>query len=154
MIDQSGTIDNNSRLQWLGAVVLIAALPMVFVIPETLSPTAWLITSALWAVHMLTRVGLERLSARLSPTLAMGISGIGMMLRVWSAAIVIFVIGADTAAGVTIGFGRADLAVSVLLLFAVAFTVDVIARTVIGFQNHSNSAAVSHPHSLPEENQL
>lgn len=152
MTEQPTDTGHRTLLPLLGGLVLLAALPIVLVVPETLSVTAWLITAALWTMHMLIRLGLERLSTALPPTMALGVAGIGMMLRVWTAAIAIFVIGADTAAGVTIGFNRPDLAVSVLILFAAAFTVDVVVRALTEARRHSGPASMTRTASLPKEN--
>lgn len=140
-------------LPLLGGFVLLVALPLVFIAPAVVSLTAWLITSVLWGTHMLMHALLVGLGARLAPVLATGLAGIGMMVRIWITMTVIFVIGVDTVAGVSVGFARPDLAVTVLLLFTAAFTVDVVVRTISEFQRHSRSAAAQRRGTPAQEDQ-
>lgn len=113
----------------VGGIAALLLLPLA--LTGMLPVAAWAIAFAMWVLNRMGHALVIGMVNGLPKTMAVGAAGLGMMLRVWTIAIVLFFVGADMNAGGThIGMGREDLAVPAMLLFMLIFTFDVAARAL------------------------
>lgn len=110
-----------------GGIVALVLLPVALAAGAPLA--AWALAFVMWLLNRIGHSLVGRMIDGLPKTMAVGAAGFGMMLRVWTIALVLFFVGADMHAGsMTVGFGKKDVAIAAMLLFMVVFTFDVGAR--------------------------
>lgn len=127
------TLPDTPLYRWVlpntGGIVAIALLPLALAAGAPFA--AWLVAFAMWLLNRLGHALVLRLIDGLPKTMAVGAAGFGMMLRVWTIALVLFFVGADLNVGsMRLGAGQRDVAVAAMLLFMLVFTFDVGVRAL------------------------
>jgi hypothetical protein len=104
----------------IGIIVAVLTLPIVLLVGGPLN--GWVLGVVLWAANWSIQLLTAKLVVNVSPTAAVGLSGVSFISRAWLVAIVLFVIALnyDEQIGLTAG-----------AVFLVAFTCDLIGRTIL-----------------------
>jgi hypothetical protein len=104
----------------IGIIVAVLTLPIVLLAGGPLN--GWVLGVVLWAANWSVQLLTAKLVVNVSPTAAVGLSGVSFISRAWLVAIVLFVIALnyDEQIGLTAG-----------AVFLVAFTCDLIGRTIL-----------------------
>jgi hypothetical protein len=104
----------------IGIIVAVLTLPVVLMVGGPLN--GWVLGVVLWAANWSLQLLTGKLVLNVSPTAAVGLSGVSFISRAWLVAIVLFVIALnyDEQIGLTAG-----------AVFLVAFTCDLVGRTVL-----------------------
>jgi hypothetical protein len=104
----------------IGIIVAVLTLPIVLLVGGPLN--GWVLGVVLWAANWSIQLLTAKLVVNVSPTAAVGLSGVSFISRAWLIAIVLFVIALnyDEQIGLTAG-----------AVFLVAFTCDLIGRTIL-----------------------
>lgn len=107
-------------LSGIGLIVAVLSLPVVLLVGGPLN--GWVLGVVLWTANWSLQLLTGKLVMDISPTAAVGLSGISFITRAWLVAIVLFVIALnyDEQIGLTAG-----------AVFLVAFTCDLVGRTAL-----------------------
>lgn len=114
----------------LGFAVGLLALPFALLFGGTVP--GWFLGMVLFAAYWASGIALTRLALNLPPMHAVGVAGLSFIIRVW----VVF--------GVLLGVALKDsvLGVTAMLVFAAAFTFDLLGRTVLfSLRNRARQSA-------------
>ena len=103
----------------LGFAVGVLALPFALLFGGTAA--GWLLGLLIFAAYWASGIALSRVALNLPPMHAVGVAGLSFIIRVW----VVF--------GVLLGVALKDstLGVTAMLVFAAAFTFDLLGRIVL-----------------------
>ena len=107
-------------LSAIGLIVAVLSLPVVLLMGGPLN--GWVLGVALWVANWSVQLLTGKLVLNVSPTAAVGLSGVSFISRAWLVAIILFVIALnyDEQIGLTAG-----------AVFLVAFTCDLAGRTTL-----------------------
>jgi hypothetical protein len=107
-------------LSAIGLIAAVLSLPVVLLVGGPLN--GWVLGVVLWAANWSVQLLTGRLVGNVSPTAAVGLSGVSFISRAWLVAIILFVIALnyDEEIGLTAG-----------AVFLVAFTCDLAGRTAL-----------------------
>ena len=107
-------------LSAIGLIVAVLSLPVVLLMGGPLN--GWVLGVALWVANWSVQLLTGKLVLNISPTAAVGLSGVSFISRAWLVAIILFVIALnyDEQIGLTAG-----------AVFLVAFTCDLAGRTTL-----------------------
>lgn len=104
----------------LGTVVALVALPVVLVAQ---GPAAgWMLGFGLWLANWFATLATSKFSLTASPTTAVGVTGISLMARAWTVAIVLFLVAIRVSEGI---------ALTAAFVFLAAFTFDLAGRALL-----------------------
>jgi hypothetical protein len=104
----------------LGVVVGFLALPVVLLMG---GPAAgWALGFGLWLANWGAQLGMAKLSLGMTPTMAVGLSGISFIARAWLVTIILFI--------VALRFSHSAGLVAAAVFLA-CFTFDLMGRTVL-----------------------
>jgi hypothetical protein len=104
----------------LGLIVAVLALPIVLLAG---GPAAgWALGAGLWLLNWLGQLFMAKVALRMSPTTAVGLSGISFISRAWIVAIILFIVALRFSQ--TVGLTAAGV-------FLAAFTFDLMGRTML-----------------------
>lgn len=103
----------------LGLVVALLTLPFVLVAGGPLN--GWVLGVVLFAAYWIGGIVIGKFTLGMSPTHAVGVAGIAFVARVW------IVFGTL----LLVAFRAREVGVTAMLVFAVAFTFDMIGRVVL-----------------------
>jgi hypothetical protein len=103
----------------LGLTVGVLALPIALLFGGTAA--GWLLGMVLFAAYWASGIALSRVALNLPPMHAVGVAGLSFIIRVW----VVF--------GLLLGVAlkNSTLGVTAMLVFAAAFTFDLLGRLVL-----------------------
>jgi hypothetical protein len=104
----------------IGLIVAVLTLPVVLLAGGPLN--GWVLGVVLWTANWSLQLLTGKLALNVSPTAAVGLSGVSFITRAWLVAIILFVIALnyDEQIGLTAG-----------CVFLVAFTCDLVGRTLL-----------------------
>jgi hypothetical protein len=107
-------------LSAIGLIAAVLSLPVVLLVGGPLN--GWVLGVVLWAANWSVQLLTGKLVLNVSPTAAVGLSGVSFISRAWLVAIILFVIALnyDEEIGLTAG-----------AVFLVAFTCDLAGRTAL-----------------------
>lgn len=123
-----------------GGILALVLLPIC--LASGISVWSWLIVFCVWAMNRIAHSLIMGMVDGLPQALAVGAAGFGMILRVWTIALVLFFVGANLDVGTTsIGLGRRDIAVPAMLLFMVVLGADLMVRMIAELHRYKAGAA-------------
>ena len=104
----------------LGLIVAVLALPVVLLLG---GPAAgWALGAGLWLLNWGGQLLMARMAVNMSPTAAVGLSGVSFIARAWIVAIILFIVALRFSQ--TVGLTAAGV-------FLAAFTFDLMGRTML-----------------------
>jgi hypothetical protein len=104
----------------LGFLVALACLPAVLLLDAPFN--GWILGFVLFAAYWAGGIVIGKATQGLSPTHAVGVAGIAFIARVWVVFGVLLVVSLKVSR---------DAGVTAMLVFAAAFTFDMLGRTVL-----------------------
>jgi hypothetical protein len=121
--DRPAAPERPSRAHWVLAMRHLAWVVLILALPIFLwagwRTSAWLLCAAIWCVQRGIQAGVNRYVLDLPPTPAIGVAGIAFLTRAWGTLIALVVAE---------HFWGPDVAVPAAILFAILYTIDVLAR--------------------------
>jgi hypothetical protein len=113
----------------LGFLVAVLALPFAILIHAPVA--GWALAVGMLTLNRAANWLVLQMVEGAPQTMAVAGAGLGMIMRVWTIAFVLFLTAADlNVGGVHLGADRRDIAVPAMILFMIFFTVDVAARSL------------------------
>jgi hypothetical protein len=121
----------NAVLANLAVPVAILALPVFLAAGWAFN--GWAIATGLWLVNRLLQTGVNRFIIGLPQTIAMAIAGVTFISRAWGVLIALVL---------TVHFAGRSVALPAAILFALLYTLDLVARGI--FYANSRRTPVEH----------
>jgi hypothetical protein len=103
----------------LAVPIAVLALPVFLLIGQPFN--AWAIAAGLWLANRLLQQVVNRFIIGLPQTIAMGIAGVTFISRAWGVLIALVL---------AVHFAGRDTAVPAAILFAILYTLDMVARGI------------------------
>lgn len=104
----------------LGLAVAVLAAPFVVLAGSPVE--GWMLGAGLFLVYWLGGIFIARFAVGLSPTHAVGVAGLSFIVRVWVIFGILLIVSLR---------GSREVGVAAMLVFAAAFTFDLLGRTVL-----------------------
>jgi hypothetical protein len=104
----------------IGLIVALLSLPAVLLLGGPLN--GWVLGVVLWSANWRLQLLTGKLALNVSPTAAVGMSGVSFIARAWLVAIILFVVALKYDESVGLAAGG---------VFIVAFTCDLVGRTLL-----------------------
>jgi hypothetical protein len=103
----------------LAVPIAVLALPVFLLINQPFN--AWAIAAGLWLANRMLQQVVNRFIIGLPQTIAMGIAGVTFISRAWGVLIALVL---------AVHFAGRDVAVPAAILFAILYTLDMVARGI------------------------
>jgi hypothetical protein len=103
----------------LAVPIAVLALPVFLLIGQPFN--AWAIAASLWLANRLLQQVVNRFIIGLPQTIAMGVAGVTFISRAWGVLIALVL---------AVHFAGRDTAVPAAILFAILYTLDMVARGI------------------------
>jgi hypothetical protein len=110
---------HNVLIANLAVPIAVLALPVFLLIGQPFN--AWAIAAGLWLANRLLQQVVNRFIIGLPQTIAMGIAGVTFISRAWGVLIALVL---------AVHFAGRDTAVPAAILFAILYTLDMVARGI------------------------